>query len=78
MSKPDFEKFLKGESTHCLDKAAYTAADKEGLIRLMSNFETRSSKDIQFLMRMAFEAGKGEQHKDFDSYLATIKRMLDL
>lgn len=54
-----------------------TKADREQLIAILSNFETRSSKDIQFLMRMAFEASK--THKSFDDWFAYVKReLLDL
>ena len=35
-----------------------TAQEKENIIAILSNFETRSNKDIMFLMEQAFKAGR--------------------
>lgn len=50
--------------------------DKESMIQIMSNFETRANKDIQFLMRMAYQAGQKNPHENFEAYQNSIKRLL--
>ena len=53
--------------------------DREQLIAILSHFETRSNKDIQTLMRIAFEQGKEHSFESFESFISWIKReLLDL
>jgi hypothetical protein len=64
------------------------AQDKEDLVRILNNFETRANKDIEFLMRVSFEAARAKsphgiaaikpKYPDFESFQFELKRMLDL
>lgn len=47
---------------------------KELLAAILGNFETRSNKDIQFLMEQSFKAGKGKSFESFEVYLNYLKR----
>ncbi|HYF69119.1 MAG TPA: hypothetical protein VD884_13340 [Ohtaekwangia sp.] len=49
---------------------------KEQLIAILSNYETRSNKDIRFLMEQAFKAGQGKKYLTFQSWFEYIKREL--
>jgi hypothetical protein len=51
-----------------------TAQDKQYLIQILSSFETRTSKDIQFLMRISFEQSK--KYKTFEEFQFAIKQLL--
>jgi hypothetical protein len=50
--------------------------DRKQLIQILSHFETRSNKDIQTLMRIAFEQGKANDFTSFDAFFIWIKRQL--
>jgi hypothetical protein len=50
--------------------------EREQLIAIMSHFETRSNKNILFLMEMSFKAGRGKIHYSFQSFIEYIKRDL--
>lgn len=50
--------------------------DKEYLTSILSSFETRSNKDIQFLMEQAFKAGRDTKFASFEAYMNYIKREL--
>jgi hypothetical protein len=50
--------------------------DRQQLIAILSSFETRSNKDIQTLMRIAFEQGKDNAFTSFDAFMIWIKREL--
>lgn len=56
------------------------AEDKEKLICIMNNFETRSNKDIDFLMQVAYDAGRNHPmlFPDYESFKGWIKLLLDL
>ena len=54
----------------------FTAEEKEDLIQILSHFETRSSKDIQFLMKMAFKAGEGKEYSNYEQWFDCVKREL--
>lgn len=55
-----------------------TTQDKQDLIQILSSFETRNSKDIQFLMKIAFEHGKNAKSKTFEDFQFEIKKLLEL
>jgi hypothetical protein len=55
-----------------------TPQDKQYLIQILSSFETRNSKDIRFLMRIAFEHGKNAKGKTFEDFEFAIKQLLKL
>jgi hypothetical protein len=53
-----------------------TAEIKEQLVAILSSSETRSDKDIQFLMEQAFKAGQSKRYYSYTSWFDYIKREL--